>query len=42
MRAESSMPIQQIEVSTMMKTTPRMVMSSVFVDAASRPNSLKP
>src|ERR1700751_4474259 len=41
-RAESSMPFQQIHVSSTMKMTPRMVTSSVLAAALSRPNSWKP
>src|ERR1700761_749760 len=40
-RAESSMPFQQIQVSSTMKMTPRIVTSSVLAAAASRPNSWK-
>jgi hypothetical protein len=40
--ADSSMPRQQIQVSSAMKTTPRMTTSTVLFDAALRPTSLKP
>src|ERR1700741_3789272 len=35
-RAESSMPFQQIQVRRMMKTTPRLVTARVLVDADAR------
>jgi hypothetical protein len=38
-RAESSMPRQQIQVIRAIHTTAAMLMSSVFVDAAWSPNS---
>ena len=38
-RADSSIPFQQIHVSAMMKTTPRIVTSVVLLAMPSRPNS---
>src|ERR1700760_4816650 len=41
-RAESSMPFQQIQVSRMMKMPPSRMTSNVLADALSKPNSWNP
>ena len=41
-RAESSIPFQQIQVSRIMKMTPRMVTATVLLAIPSRPNSRNP
>ncbi len=41
-RAESSMPLQQIQVRTMMKMPPSTMTSNVLAAALSKPNSWNP